>query len=273
MKQIFIAVLGLFAFSAQVQAQPGRSGAIQFESTFDPAALTAANGIKLSQEATARIPKSSVTSFELLFNTDKASYKQAADPKINNNGRGSGIRYGGLGVFGGGISKDYYYDFKDHRLTQAFDLNDTLFLMEDTLGMPPVVGFGTLHPAPAIEYIKSDERRDILGFKCHKVTAMTTVKRKIQGMEKEITDEVILWYTDELGFDFSPNPVLWTAGTVLAIEGKGTRIEAKSIRYKEVDTKEVGLPENITTISRGQLRDKLESRRKQIHFSRIGSWN
>ena len=154
---MFIVLLGLIAYTAHVQAQPEKSGAIQFESTFDPAALTAANGIKLSDEATARIPKKSVTSFELLFNQGKASYKQAADRNFKKNERGSSIRYGGLGVFGGGIMKDYYYSFEDHKLTQAFELNDSLLLMEDKLGVPPVMGVSNIHPSPLIEYVKSAE--------------------------------------------------------------------------------------------------------------------
>ena len=273
MKRMFVVMLSLAAFTAHVQAQPEKSGAIQFESAFDPAALTAANGIKLSDEATARIPKKSVTSFELLFNQRQASYKQAADPNLRKNERGSSIRYGGLGVFGGGTIKDYYYSFEDHKLTQAFELNDSLLLMEDKLGMPPVMGVNNIHPSPLIEYIKSDQVKEILGFNCHQVIVKTTVKRKIQGGEREITDRVILWYTHELGFDFSPNPVLWTEGAVLAIEGKGTSIEAKSIRYKAVDARDLELPEKGIIISQDQLRAKMDLRIKQIRLSRIGSWN
>jgi GLPGLI family protein len=273
MKRIFIILLGLAGFFFQVQAQSQKSGVIQFESTFDPAALTLANGIRLSEEATARIPKPSVTSFELLFNQAQASYKQAANPDLNKNRSGNSIRYGGLGVFGGGISKDYYYSFEDHKLTQAFELNDTLLLMEDKLGMPPVAGVSGSHPVPLIEYIQTDNAKEILGFNCHQVIVKITVRRKIQGIEREITDQVILWYTHELGFDFSPNPVLWTEGAVLAIEGKGARIEAKNIQYKEVNARDLDLPEKGIKISQQQLRAKIDLRVKQIRLSRIGSWN
>jgi len=273
MKRIFIVLLSLAVFSFHVQAQPEKSGVIQFESIFDPAALTLANGIKLSEEATARIPKRSITSFELLFNQAKASYKQAADAGLHKNNHGNSIRYGGLGVFGGGISKDYYYSFGDHKLTQVFKLNDTLLLMEDKLGMPPFIVVNDSHPVPLIEYVKTDSIKDILGFNCHQVVVKTTVKRKIQGVEREITNQVILWYTHELGFDFSPNPVLWTEGAVLAIEGKGTKIEAKSMQYKAVNTRDLELPEKGIIISQDQLRAKIDLRVKQIRLSRIGSWN
>lgn len=273
MRRIFVVMLGLSAFYARVQAQPEKSGVIQFESTFDPAALTAANGIKLSEAATARIPKRSVTGFELLFNQAKASYKQSANSNLTKNGPGNSIRYGGLGIFGGGAIKDYYYSFEDHKLIQAFELNDTLLLMEDKLGMPPVMAGDTTHPAPLIEYVKSDKIKDILGFNCHQVIVKTTIKRKIQGVEREITNQVILWYTHELGFDFSPNPVLWTEGAVLAIEGKGTNIEAKSIQYKAVNVQDLDLPEKAIMISQDQLRAKIDFRVKQIRLSRIGSWN
>jgi len=75
MKTTFAALLGLLLFTSQVDAQQKKqSGAIQFQSTFDPAAMAAANGIKLSEEMMARMPKSSTTDFELLFNATNASY-------------------------------------------------------------------------------------------------------------------------------------------------------------------------------------------------------
>lgn len=269
MKQLFIVIFSLIAFSIRVDAQPAKSGTILFESTFDPAVLTAANGIKLSSEATARIPKSSVTNFELKFDQVHASYKQQNNPG-NSTQRG---RYNGLGVFGGGFSRDYYYDFQEHRLIQAFDLNDTLFLMEDKMGLLPEMRFGTGQIVPVIEYTKSDEVKQILGFTCHQVIAKTTVKHKIMGVEKETTEELTLWYTNELGFDFSPNPVLWTEGAVLAIESKGTHIQAKSIQYKEISAEAIDLPRTGMLISQEQLHIKLDLRRKLTRISRNGSWN
>ncbi|KIO75122.1 hypothetical protein TH53_22575 [Pedobacter lusitanus] len=255
-------------FSVQVYAQNGKSGIIKFESTFDPAALTAANGIKLSNEAAARMPGSSITSFELLFNPDKGIYRQVAEPNKNKH-----THYSGSGFFGAGPSRHYYYNFENHHLLQAFVLNDTLFLVEDKLGILPVPGDSVNHPAPVIEYTKSDEIKQILGFNCHQVTASIKLKHKIQGVEKEITDQFILWYTNEPGFDFSPNPVLWTEGVVLAIEGKGTRTEAKSMHYQDVNPKELDLPANRIIINQEQLRSKIDLRRKQANLSRIGSWN
>ncbi|RAJ32941.1 hypothetical protein [Pedobacter cryoconitis] len=266
MKQLFIVIFSLIAFSIRVDAQPEKSGTILFESTFDPAILTAANGIKLSSEAAARMPKSSVNNFELKFDQLHASYKQK-------DGSQKGGRYNGLGVFGGGFSRDYYYNFQDHKLIQAFALNDTLFLMEDKMGLLPEMKFGTGQVVPVIEYIKTDEVKQILGFTCHQVIAKTTVKHQIIGVEKEITEEVTLWYTDELGFSFSPNPVLWTQGAVLAIESKGTHIEAKNIHYKDIKAEDVDLPENGILISQEQLHIKLDLRRKLTRLSRNGSWN
>ncbi|QNK64470.1 hypothetical protein H7F33_08325 [Pedobacter sp. PAMC26386] len=271
MKRLFIVVFGLIGFSMRLDAQPEKSGTIQFESTFDPAVLTAANGIKLSSEATARIPKSSVNSFELKFDQLHASYKQQDTPGSDRQKRNR--RYNGLGLFGGGLSRDYYYNFEDHRLIQAFDLNDTLFLMEDKMGMLPEMRFGSGQLLPVIEYTPSDEVRQILGFTCYKVIAKTTVKHHIGGIEREVIDRYSFWYTNELGFDFSPNPVLWTGGAVLAIEGKGVDVKAISLKYHNVNVEDLNLPKAGVAINQEQLRTKLDLRRKQTRLSRIGFWN
>lgn len=270
MRRLFIVVICLIGFSIRVDAQPEKSGTILFESTFDPAGLTAANGIKLSSEAAARMPKSSVTNFELKFDQLRASYKQQDNP---NSSTQRAARYNGLGVFGGGFSRDYYYDFQAQRLIQAFDLNDTLFLMEDKMGLLPEMKFGTGQIVPVIDYVKSDKVKQILGFTCHQVIAKTTVKHKIMGVEKEITEEAVIWYTNELGFNFSPNPVLWTAGAVLAIESKGTHIQAKSIHFKDIKAEDIDLPKMGIMINQQQLHTKLDLRRKMTRLSRNGSWN
>ncbi|MBB6498916.1 hypothetical protein [Pedobacter cryoconitis] len=277
MKRLFIAALSLFLFSGQLIAQSKQSGVILFESTFNPVAMAAANGIKLSNEAIARMPKSSVTSFELMFNPTYASYmqveetaKSSANPADRHHG---GMRYGGLAVFGGGINREFYYSFDDQKLIQAFDLSDTTFLMEEKLGVLPAAGMGSLQTPPVIEYIQSDETKKILGFTCSKVIVKTSVKRKIQGEEKEFTDIAMLWYTDELGFDFSPNPALWKRGAVLAIEGKGTDIEAKSIVYKEISDQSLDLPAKGILITQDQFRAKMNLRRRQARLYRSGSWN
>jgi GLPGLI family protein len=260
----------LVALTVQLKAQPKKSGAIQFESSFDPAAMAAANGIKLSDEALARIPKSSMNNFELLFNLTGASYMPVDDAEDSNSGEGGG-QGGGGGRFGGfgGTNRDYYYSFADHKLTQVFDMNDSTFIMSGKLGEQLQMGFGG-QAAPVIEYIKSDETKKILGFTCNKVTIKTTIKRKVADTEKEFTDQTNIWYTDELGFDFSPNPALWTAGAVLAIEGKGTHIYAKSVEFRNVKDKDVLAPKKGIAITAEEYRAKMEQRRKQMRGNRNG---
>lgn len=107
-----------------------------------------------------------------------------------------------------------------------------------------------------------------MGFNCNKVVIKTVSKRKIQNEEREITDENSVWYTKELGFDFSPNPALWTEGAVLAIEGKGTNVVAKSIEYRNVNSKDVNLPKKGVQISAEQYKTKLEQRMKQARGNR-----
>jgi len=267
MKKLFI-TLGFFAFCVQLQAQPKKSAAIQFESTFDPAAMAAANGIKLTDQMLARMPKSSVTGFELLFNATNASYMPVEETEDSNNSGGGGMRFGG---FGGNNNREYFYSFADHKLTQVFDMNDTTFFMEAQLGKAAQMGFAPAAATPpVVEYIKSDETKKILGYNCNKITIKTTSKRKILEEEREITDQTNLWYTTELGFDFSPNPALWTEGAVLAIEGKGNNVVAKSIEYRNVSSKDVTLPKKGTVITQEDFRAKMEQMRKQMRGNRAG---
>jgi len=267
MKKLFI-TLGFFAFCVQLQAQPKKSAAIQFESTFDPAAMAAANGIKLTDQMLARMPKNSVTGFELLFNATNASYMPVEETEDSNNSGGGGMRFGG---FGGNNNREYFYSFADHKLTQVFDMNDTTFFMEAQLGKAAQMGFAPAAATPpVVEYIKSDETKKILGYNCNKITIKTTSKRKILEEEREITDQTNLWYTTELGFDFSPNPALWTEGAVLAIEGKGNNVVAKSIEYRNVSSKDVTLPKKGTVITQEDFRAKMEQMRKQMRGNRAG---
>ena len=267
MKKLFI-TLGFFAFCVQLQAQPKKSAAIQFESTFDPAAMAAANGIKLTDQMLARMPKSSVTGFELLFNATNASYMPVEETEDSNNSGGGGMRFGG---FGGNNNREYFYSFADHKLTQVFDMNDTTFFMEAQLGKAAQMSFApAVATPPVVEYIKSDETKKILGYNCNKITIKTTSKRKILEEEREITDQTNLWYTTELGFDFSPNPALWTEGAVLAIEGKGNNVVAKSIEYRNVSSKDVTLPKKGTVITQEDFRAKMEQMRKQMRGNRAG---
>lgn len=272
MKKSYAAILGLLLFASQVGAQQKKqSGAIAFQSTFDPAAMAAANGIKLSEEMVARMPQRSTTDFELLFNATNASYTRVEESEDSNGGGGGGggMRFGGFG----GASHDLYFDFLDHKLTEVFDMSDTTYFLQAKLGESsmPAMGMGAngaTAGAPVKTITKSEETRKILGFNCNKVTVTTVSKRKIQGEEREITDETNIWYTRELGFDFSPNPALWTEGAVLAIEGKGNNIVAKGIEYRNVNSKDLNLPKKGVSINADQYKIKLEQRMKRMRGNR-----
>jgi GLPGLI family protein len=268
MKRFLIAV-SCIAMGMQLQAQPKKPGAIQFESTFDPAAMAAANGIKLNDQMLARMPKSSTSNYELLFNLTNASYMPVEDIEDSNT-QGGGNRFGGFGGFGNS-NKEFYYSFADHKLTQVFDQNDTTFIMGDQLGKTDQMGFGPAAATPpVIEYVKSADTKRILGFNCNKVVIKKTSKRKILDEEREITEETALWYTTELGFDFSPIASMWTEGAVLAIEGKGTNVIAKSIEYRNVSNKDVNLPKKGTVITPEAYKAKMEQLRKNMRGNRPG---
>ncbi|MBG6234186.1 hypothetical protein IWX76_000741 [Pedobacter sp. CAN_A7] len=263
MKKIVLAVIALIVYCLPLSAQK-KSGAIQFETKFNPAAMAEANGMTLNAEMLARM-QSSVTPFELLFNATHASYMKVEEIEDSNSaGAGMGRGFGQ----GGANNRDYYYDLASQKLTTVFELNDTTYFMNMNLGKAPegmamMLNRGVSAP-PVIEHLKSDETKKILGFDCQKVVIKTTSKRKIRDEEKEIVDETTVWYTKDLGFDFSPNPSLWTEGAVLAIEGKGSSTLATSIEYRNVSARDVTLPKKGTVITPEAYQAKMEARMKAM---------
>jgi hypothetical protein len=282
MKKIFIAFVGAFLLAVNVQAQK-KSGAIQFESVIDPVATAEASGFPITDEMKARMPKSVKANFELLYNATNASYMPVVDNEDSNSGGGGGRPGGGAGRmmmrFGGGVggNREYYYTFADQKLVEVFDLMDTTYMMPSklTLAANNPTGRGGnqqntnsavqfLPVAPTVEVIKSDETKKILNLNCNKVVVKTTRKAKILDMEKDIVEETTLWYTNDLGFNFSPNPNLWTEGTVLAIENKGGGTVAKSIEYRGVSNKDVTAPKKAIAITPEEYQSKLEAMMKRF---------
>ncbi len=284
MKKILIAFVGLFTLALTAQAQK-KSGAIQFETTLDPAAMASANGIQLSEEMKARMPKAVKTNFELLFTATNASYMPVEDTEDSNGGGGGGgmgrmmMRFGGAGG-----AREYYYSFADQKLTEVFDLMDTTYAMPSKLtvalgnqnfnmgnrqnnnanGAASSSAVQFLPVPPTQEIVKSDETKKILGFNCNKVIVKTIRKAKVLDVERDIVDETALWYTNELGFNFSPNPNLWTEGAVLAIENKGNSTLAKSIEYRGVSSKDVTAPKKALPITAEQYKAKMEAMMKRF---------
>ncbi len=263
MKKIFLALLGIFVFTAQLQAQEKKSGAIQFLSSLDPAAMAEANGVKLNPQMLVRM-KAVKIPYELLFTPTHASFMKVEEMEDSNS---EGERSGGMraGSFGGGNNRDYYYNIEGQKLTAVFDFRDTTYFMETMLGqveLPTSFGNRTMVKPPVVTYHKSDETKKILGFDCQKVTIRTTTVRKIQEEEKEIVTENVLWYTKDLGFNFSPNPAVWTEGAVLEITGPGSHLTATSIEYRRVNMKDVSLPKKGFVITAAAFKEKMEAMMK-----------
>jgi hypothetical protein len=272
MKKIFIAFLGAMAFAVSVQAQK-KSGAIQYQTSIDPVAMAEASGFPISEEMKARMPRSIKANYELLYNATNASFMPVVETEDSNGGGGQPnmgrmmMRFGG---FGGG-NKEYYYTFADQKVVEVFDLMDTTYVMPSKLSLNvvnPMMGRPNnasnqstsavqfLNVPPTIEVIKSDETKKIVNLNCNKVTIKTTRKATVLGMEKDITDETVLWYTNDLGFNFSPDPNLWTEGAVLAIEKKGGGMLATSIEYRGVSAKDVTAPKKAIAITPEQYQAK-----------------
>ena len=280
MKKQITAIFGIILFSLQLSAQQKKqSGAIQFVTAVDPVAMAAANGIKLSDDMLARMPKASKSEFELLFNATNASYMPASEIEDSNGGGGGGggaaagaMR--GFGGFGGmgAANRDLYFNFLENKLTEVFDMSDTTYFLQAKLGVSsnPVINMGGMGPskAPVTTITKTSETKKILGLNCNLVIFTTVSTRKIMNEDKEITDVVNVWYTNELGFNFSPRTDLWTEGAVLSIEARGSSTTAQSIEYRNVSNKDVNLPKKGVVITADEYKAKMEQRMKQMRNNR-----
>lgn len=277
MKKICIAFVGII-LTLNASAQK-KSGAIQFETTVDPVAIAEASGMQISEEMKARMPKAVKTNFELLFNTTNASYMPVEETEDSNGGGGGGMGRMMMRFGGAGGAREYFYTFTDQKLVEVFDLNDTTYVMESSLKLAsnaPTMSMGNrqananssavefLPGPPTLEVVKTDETKKILDLNCKKVIVKSIRKAKILGVEKDIVDETALWYTTELGFNFSPNPNMWTEGAVLAVENKGNSIFARSIEYRSVSNKDVVAPKKALLITAEQYKGKMEAMMKRF---------
>jgi len=287
MKKIIFALLSVFSIVSVADAQKKTSGAIQFETTVDPAAMAAASGFQIPEQMKARMPSSSKSNFELLFTATNASYMPVEDMEDSNGAGGGG---GGMGRmmmrFGGGAgNREYYYSFADQKLTEVFDLSDTTYYMPSKLTLSTSGPVGSFRmgggnsgdttkakpvAAPKIEVVKTDATKKIIGFDCKEVIVKSTRSVKILDMDKEVTEETHIWYTNDLGFNFSPNPKMWTEGAVLAIEGKGNSTIAKSIEFRGVSSKDVIPPKKARLITEGEYKVKMDNMMKRFRQNRPG---
>ncbi len=281
MKKIFVAALGALVMSFNAQGQK-KSGAIQYETTIDPVAMAEASGRQIPEQMKARMPKAIKANFELLFNANGASYMPVEDVEDSNSGGnfGGGRQGGGrmmmrMGGFGAG--NEYYYTFADQKLKEVTILRDTSYIIPTELALAKPENFSNrpgqeqnndaiqfLPVAPTVEVIKSDETKKIANVDCKKVTIKTVRKAKLLGMDKDIVDETILWYTNDLGFNFSPDPNLWTEGAVLAIQKKGGDIIAKTIEFRKVSDRDVTAPKKAVAITREEFQAKQEAMRRSM---------
>lgn len=278
MKKLFVAIFAMATMTITAQAQKKTSGAIQFETTLDPAATMAATGITVSEEMKARMPKSVKANFELLFTPTAASYMPVVENEDSNGGGGGGgmgrmmMRFGGAGG-----AREYYYSFADQKLLEVFDVSDTTYVMQGKLAVANPIqmpNFGGQRQGanpqaqsavqfapgpPTLEVVKTDETKKILGFNCKKAIVKSIRKATVLGMEKDVIDETAVWYTNDLGFNFSPNPNMWTEGTVLALENKGTSTIATSIEYRGVSSKDVTAPKKALPLTPEEYVKKMEN--------------
>ncbi len=263
-----ISALALVAFNASAQTKK-TSGAIEFATTVDPSAMIASSGVTLSPEMSARIPSKSTISYELLFTPTQASYMGVEETE-DSNGGGNGGGFGRMMMrFGGGGNKQYFYNLAEKKFIEVVDLSDTTYYMDNELKLSPMsfagrsgfrgrrdTGAVQAPQPPKIEVIKTDSTKEIIGFICKQVIIKSTRKMDVLGVQRDITDETQLWYTDELGFDFSPNPEMWTEGAVLAIIGKGSSTIAKSVDYRHVAASDVTAPKKATLITQADYEAK-----------------
>ena len=278
---MIFAFIGIISLTLSANAQK-KSGAIQFETTIDPAAAATASGVQLTDEIRARMPKSVKSNYELLFTATNASYMPVEEIEDSNGGGGGGgmarmmMRFGGAGG-----AREYFYSFADQKLTEVFDVSDTTYAMQSKLTIAsnlPTNFMGAQRPnaaantsavqflpgPPTMEVVKTDETKMIIGLNCKKVIVKSIRKAKVLDMDKDVVDETILWFTNDLGFNFSPNPNLWTEGVVLAIENKGTSTVAKGIEFRGVSAKDVTAPKKAVAITADEYKVKMENMMKRF---------
>lgn len=309
MKRKFILAIALIGLGMSSMAQKKTSGAIQYQVTVDPAAIAAASGMTISPEMLARMPKASKIDYELLFNATHASYMLVQDFEDSNTeggGMGGGMNMGRMmGRFGGNANRDYYYNIPEKKMYEVFTLNDSIFVMPGELKLNlggNNSGFGGNNQSrpqgqqggqnqnagqnrpnnqnnsavqysnepPVIKVIKTDETKTLLGLNAKKAVVTSTRKATVLGMEKEVTEETVIWYTNDLGFDFSPNPNIWTEGAVLSIEAKGNSTIAKSIEYRNVNAKDVNPPKKAIALTKEEYAAKMESMMRRMRNNQGG---
>ncbi|UKT65366.1 hypothetical protein [Pedobacter mucosus] len=285
MKNIFFALISVFSIVSVADAQKKTSGAIQFENIVDPAAMAAASGIQIPDQMKARMPSTSKSNFELLFTATNASYMPVEETEDSNGAGGGGGGMGRMmrGFGGAGGNREYYYVIADKSITEVFDLNDTTYYMPSKLTLSTSGPISTMRiggnqndttkakpVAPTIEVVKTDSTKQILGFTCHQVIVKSTRPIKILDMDKNVVEETKIWYTKDLGFDFSPNPNMWTEGAVLAIEGRGNSSIAKSIEYRNVSAKDVTAPKKAKLITQADYKIKMDNMMKRFRGNRPG---
>ncbi len=230
------------------------------------------------------------------------------DSNSEGGGGGGGMNMGRMmSRFGGGANRDYYYTIADQKMFEVFTMNDSTFVMPGqlklSLGGGGNMGFGGgnqnrqggggnqgggqnqggnrpggqnnsavqySNEPPVIEVVKTDETKNIVGFEAKKAIVKSTRKATVLGMEKEVTEETVIWYTNDLGFNFSPNPNIWTEGAVLAIEAKGNTTIAKSILYRNVNAKDVNPPKKAIAITQEEYAAKMESMMRRMRNNNGG---
>ncbi|WP_443943653.1 hypothetical protein ACJVDH_12060 [Pedobacter sp. AW1-32] len=288
MKKIILALLGIASMVGVANAQKKTSGAIQYSSTIDPAMMASASGITLTDEMKARMPSSSKSNYELLFTATNASYMPVEDVEDSNGGGGGGFGNRMMRFGGAGGNREYYYIFADQSVSEVFDLNDTTYYMPNKLKMSTTGGgamggfraggnrndsAAAAKPVtpPKIDIVKTDSTKNIIGFNCHQVIVKSTKHINLLGADREVTEETKIWYTTDLGFNFSPNTNLWPEGVVLAIESRGNNTIATSIEYRNVSAKDVTAPKKAKLITEAEYKVKMENMMKRFRNNRPSS--
>lgn len=110
---------------------------------------------------------------------------------------------------------------------------------------------------PVVELIKTDETKEMFGLNAKKAIVRSTRKATLLGTERNIIDDTTIWYTTDLGFDFSPNPNLWLEGVVLSIEARGNTIIAKKINFRNVSLKDTTPGKKDVTLSKEEYEAKM----------------
>lgn len=207
MKQVFALVSLSLSLTAAAQQT---AGTVTYTRT-----MQMQLNIKGNESITAMLPKSRTDKFELLFSNNQSLWKHAEEEAGADEVSGNGMQ---IRMVAAGQNDVVFCDFTQAKKTEQRELMEKKFIVTDSIRK--------------LNWILSNETKQLLGHTCYKATAQRTGRRTQTTLEngqiarKEITDTSILtaWFTPAIPVPAGPEIQGQLPGLVLALDINGGRI-------------------------------------------------